>query len=97
MDHQFCPGATLLRRPVPEIFDCPSCHGEVEIWTDEFKGYVARAGWDIGIFTEAIRQRQAAGEEVDPAEVVESLATDASTAVEGRSWGQVKTEAVVSD
>ena len=44
MDHQFCPGATLLRRPVPEIFDCPSCHGEVEIWTDEFKGACPSCG-----------------------------------------------------
>ncbi len=37
MDHQFCPGAKLLRQPTPEIFACPSCGEEVEIWTDEFK------------------------------------------------------------
>ncbi len=37
MDHQFCPGSKLLRQPTPEIFDCPSCGEEVEIWTDEFK------------------------------------------------------------
>ncbi len=44
MDHQFCPGAALLRRPVPEIFDCPSCGSEVEIWTDEFKGACPSCG-----------------------------------------------------
>ena len=37
MDHQFCPGSKLLRQPTPEIFACPSCGEEVEIWTDEFK------------------------------------------------------------
>lgn len=33
-----CPGAQHLRQPKPEIFECPFCGSEVEIWTDEFKG-----------------------------------------------------------
>lgn len=37
MDHQFCPGAKMLRQPAPEMFTCPGCGDEVEIWTDEFK------------------------------------------------------------
>jgi len=36
--HQICPGAKLIRQPKPEIFDCPHCGEEVEIWTDELKG-----------------------------------------------------------
>jgi HD superfamily phosphohydrolase YqeK len=39
MDHTFCPGAKLLRQPKPEIYTCPTCGGEVEIWTDEIRGY----------------------------------------------------------
>jgi HD superfamily phosphodiesterase/predicted RNA-binding Zn-ribbon protein involved in translation (DUF1610 family) len=38
MDHTFCPGSKLLRQPAPEIFACPSCGQEVEIWTDELRG-----------------------------------------------------------
>lgn len=38
MDHEFCPGSKLLRQPAPEMFTCPSCGEEVEIWTDELKG-----------------------------------------------------------
>jgi hypothetical protein len=37
MDAKFCPGSRLLRQPHPEIFTCPGCGGEVEIWTDELK------------------------------------------------------------
>lgn len=35
--HNFCPGAKLIRQPKPEIFICPNCGEEVEIWTDEIK------------------------------------------------------------
>ena len=38
MSHTFCPGAKFLRQPTPEIFQCPSCGGEVEIWSDEIMG-----------------------------------------------------------
>ncbi|MEW5815464.1 MAG: HD domain-containing protein [Spirochaetota bacterium] len=38
MEHSFCPGSKLLRQPAPEIFVCPSCGEEVEIWTDELRG-----------------------------------------------------------
>ena len=37
MDHAFCPGSKLLRQPAPELYPCPNCGTEVEIWTDEFK------------------------------------------------------------
>jgi hypothetical protein len=37
MDHAFCPGSKLLRQPAPELFPCPNCGTDVEIWTDEFK------------------------------------------------------------
>jgi len=44
MDHQFCPGAKYLRQPKPELFDCPSCGEEVEIWSDEIRGVCSRCG-----------------------------------------------------
>ncbi len=37
MDHAFCPGSRLLRQPAPELFPCPNCGTEVEIWSDEFR------------------------------------------------------------
>jgi hypothetical protein len=44
MDHQFCPGAKILRQPAPEMFDCPDCGEEVEIWTDEIRGVCSSCG-----------------------------------------------------
>jgi predicted RNA-binding Zn-ribbon protein involved in translation (DUF1610 family) len=44
MDHQFCPGAKILRQPQPQMFDCPSCGEEVEIWTDEIRGVCSNCG-----------------------------------------------------
>jgi hypothetical protein len=44
MDHRSCPGAKILRQPQPEIFDCPSCGEEVEIWTDEIRGVCSNCG-----------------------------------------------------
>jgi hypothetical protein len=44
MDHQFCPGSKILRQPQPEMFDCPSCGEEVEIWTDEIRGVCSNCG-----------------------------------------------------
>jgi hypothetical protein len=44
MDHQFCPGARMLRQPKPEIFSCPACGEEVEIWSDEIRGVCLRCG-----------------------------------------------------
>jgi len=38
MDHTVCPGAKQLRQPKTEIFECPNCGEEVEIWSDEIKG-----------------------------------------------------------
>jgi len=37
MNHTFCPGSKILRQPTPELFTCPSCGEDVEIWTDEPK------------------------------------------------------------
>jgi predicted metal-binding protein len=36
-----CPGNDPVSRAVPELFVCPDCGVEVEIWTDEFKGKCA--------------------------------------------------------
>lgn len=40
--HTVCPGAKLIRQPMPEMFDCPNCGAEVEIWTDELRGVCPR-------------------------------------------------------
>jgi len=40
----FCPGAKLIRQPAPEIFKCPNCGEEVEIWTDELRGKCSKCG-----------------------------------------------------
>lgn len=34
----------MLRQPQPEMFDCPSCGEEVEIWTDEIRGVCHNCG-----------------------------------------------------
>lgn len=31
-----CPGSKHARQPKPELFPCPGCKKDVEIWTDEF-------------------------------------------------------------
>jgi len=30
-----CPGSKNIKEPVPDIFTCPNCGAEVEVWTDE--------------------------------------------------------------
>lgn len=30
-----CPGRKQFTKPMPEIFPCPYCHQELEMWTDE--------------------------------------------------------------
>ena len=30
-----CPGSIRVRQPMPEMFTCPNCGSEVEIWTHE--------------------------------------------------------------
>ena len=35
MDMSKCPGSKAFTQPTPEFVPCPSCHAEVEIWTDE--------------------------------------------------------------
>ena len=37
MDLFKCPGSQTIKQPVPEYIECPSCKGEVEIWSDEAK------------------------------------------------------------
>jgi DNA-directed RNA polymerase subunit RPC12/RpoP len=39
-----CPGAKFIRQPKPELFPCPSCGKEVEIWSDEFKARCRNCG-----------------------------------------------------
>ena len=33
-----CPGSDPTKKAVPQVFTCPECGGEIEIWTDESKG-----------------------------------------------------------
>lgn len=33
----FCPGSQKFKQPQPEIIKCPSCSGEIEIWSDEIQ------------------------------------------------------------
>jgi len=33
-----CPGTDTSLKVTPEIFNCPDCGKEMEIWTDENKG-----------------------------------------------------------
>jgi Zn finger protein HypA/HybF involved in hydrogenase expression len=39
-----CPGAKAFTQPKPEFIPCPSCHSEVEIWTDEAEAKCDRCG-----------------------------------------------------
>jgi hypothetical protein len=39
-----CPGAKAFTQPAPEFIPCPSCHAEVEIWTDEIEAKCSSCG-----------------------------------------------------
>ena len=39
-----CPGSKHIRQPIPEIFTCPDCGAEVEIWTHERKRKCSSCG-----------------------------------------------------
>ena len=58
-------------------------------WSDRLKAAIVQAGWDLDEFTEGIRQRQAGGRESIDLPLSE---VDQTTAVEQRSWGQIKEE-----
>jgi hypothetical protein len=47
MDHTVCPGAKFLRQPRPEMFPCPDCGEEVEIWSDEIRGTCSACGRNV--------------------------------------------------
>ncbi len=47
-----CPGSGGFREPEPEIFRCPKCGSDVEIWTDELKGLCEKCG--EAVFKEAM-------------------------------------------
>ena len=47
MDHIVCPGSRTMRQPVPEMFQCPTCGEEVEIWSDEIKGSCLKCGTTV--------------------------------------------------
>ncbi len=44
VSNSFCPGARFLRQPKPQIIPCPSCGEEVEIWSDEVRGFCRKCG-----------------------------------------------------
>jgi len=66
----FCPGAKLIRQPMPEEYPCPNCGEMVEIWTHEFKARCPKCGTTV--FREATPScvewcqyaRQCVGDEV---------------------------------
>jgi len=39
-----CPGAKAFTEPKPEFVPCPSCHQEVELWTDEAEAKCGNCG-----------------------------------------------------
>lgn len=39
-----CPGAKQFTEPKPEFVPCPTCHQEVEIWTDEAEAKCEHCG-----------------------------------------------------
>lgn len=47
MDASSCPGAKAFRQPKPEFIPCPSCHAEVEIWTDEAEAKCDECGQTV--------------------------------------------------
>jgi hypothetical protein len=47
MEHTVCPGSRTMRQPVPEMFQCPTCREEVEIWSDEIKGSCLKCGTTV--------------------------------------------------
>lgn len=47
MSDQFCPGAKMVRQPKPEMFPCPRCGEEVEIWSDELRGTCPSCGTTV--------------------------------------------------
>ncbi|NKB72870.1 MAG: M48 family metalloprotease [Candidatus Latescibacteria bacterium] len=72
-----------------------------EEWSDELQAAIQRAGWDLAEFTEGIRQRQAIQAEKETSEGASRTQVEAdaqaNTAVEARSWGEVKEEASKND
>lgn len=47
MAQKFCPGSSFLKQPKPELFSCPSCGTEVEIWSDEAMIACPSCGTDV--------------------------------------------------
>ncbi len=44
MSQAGCPGARFIRHPKPELFQCPDCNTDVEIWSDEFSAKCPSCG-----------------------------------------------------
>ncbi len=41
MDKKFdrqCPGDDPTKKAIPELYGCPECSSDIEIWSDESKG-----------------------------------------------------------
>ena len=47
MSESRCPGSKFIRQPKPELFPCPSCGKEVEIWSDEFRARCRNCGKSV--------------------------------------------------
>lgn len=47
-DVSTCPGIKKFIRPSPEYFPCPTCGGNVEIWSDEDVGVCDVCGAEHG-------------------------------------------------
>jgi hypothetical protein len=39
-----CPGSKMIKEPIPEIFNCPVCGNDVEIWTHEMSRNCDKCG-----------------------------------------------------
>ncbi len=42
-----CPGATRIKEPIPELFNCSKCSSEVEIWTNEYSRKCENCGTEV--------------------------------------------------
>ncbi len=45
--NKFCPGSSKIKNPMPEYLECPNCHNEVEIWSDEIKTRCSNCGFTV--------------------------------------------------
>ena len=63
-----------------------------EEWSHELKAKIERAGWDLEEFTAGVTARQEHARQTGENVAVPEGVDGADTAVEERTWGQVKTQ-----